>query len=80
MNKQSLLEGDLLLTNISKELDLDLRVLPLPKLLKKYTDLIPRYELLGYVTAYLSGELARQLIKDRVGNRLGGSREDPSIK
>ena len=81
MTKQSLLQGDLLHSKLSNELDADLRVLSLIKILKKYSNLIPRYELLGYINIFLASEISRQLIRDRVGcYDKGGSREDSSSK
>lgn len=81
MTKQSLLEGDLSPSKLSNELDSDLRVLPIIKVLKKYTNLVPRYELLGYINIFLASETSRQLIRDRVGSYdKGGSREDSSSK
>lgn len=67
--KQNLLKDDLDVTPLSTELLNDINNCGIRDVINKYSEIIPRYELYGYIVNHLSAIIAAKHIKDRVTKR-----------
>lgn len=67
--KQNLLKNDLTFTELSNDFLKDIDKIGIKQVLDKYSEIVPRYELYGYLVNYLSSIVSANHIKDRVQDR-----------
>ena len=67
--KQNLLKNDLTFTELSNDFLKDIDKTGIKQVLDKYSEIVPRYELYGYLVNYLSSIVSANHIKDRVQDR-----------